>query len=420
VNGPPATDRAEARRRRASSARVALIATLVFTVVYGGVVVLLDVLVTQHLLAEVDRQLSAQLSAPGRRGATTGAGHYGLGIYGEPIEVWTVSDTGRFVSATPGAPPLPPDAWSRSGVPTSHTLASVKFRLLPRRRGNEWRIAGESVAELDHVEDVLVVAEVLAVPVLLVAVFLAALAIGLRSTAPVEEARLRQLEFTADASHELRTPISVIDAEIGVELARLGPPGEVGDDDAGARSYRAALSRLAAESRRLRRIVEDLLWLARFDAAPLPAGVEPIDLCTLASACVERFAPVAAGRSMSLIVLTPPEAVTILAPAEWVDRLAGVLVDNACRYAGEGGSVEVVVAAAGGRAVLAVEDTGPGIPVAERELLFDRFRRGTEEPGGHGLGLAIADGVVRATRGRWRIGTAAAGGARMEVSWPSA
>ncbi len=419
AGGTPAADRAEERRRRASSVRVALIATLVFLVVYGGVVVVLDVLVTKHLLAEVDRQLSTRLSESARR-ATTGGGHYGLGIYGEPIEIWTLNRAGRVVSSTRGAPPLSPEAWSRSGAPTSHTLSSVTFRLLPRHGGSGWRIAGESLTELDHVEDVLAVAEALALPVLLVAVFLAALAIGLRSAAPVEQARRRQLEFTADASHELRTPLSVIDAEIGLELARLEAADPADAGDPGRRSYRAALSRLAAESLRLRRIVEDLLWLARFDAAPLPAGAEPIDLATLASACVERFGPVAAGRSLQLSVVAPGEAVTILAPAEWIDRLAGVLVDNACRYAGEGGSVRVVVSSTGSRASLAVEDSGPGIPLADQRALFDRFRRGTDEPGGHGLGLAIADGIVRATRGRWRIGTAAAGGARMEVSWPSA
>jgi signal transduction histidine kinase len=70
--------------------------------------------------------------------------------------------------------------------------------------------------------------------------------------------------------------------------------------------------------------------------------------------------------------------------------------------------------------VLAVEDSGPGIPLAERERLFDRFRRMSDEPGGHGLGLAIADSIVRSTGGRWRIGEAPAGGAHMEVSWPQA
>jgi len=89
---------------------------------------------------------------------------------------------------------------------------------------------------------------------------------------------------------------------------------------------------------------------------------------------------------------TAPAIIT--APTEWIDRLAAVLVDNACKYAGEGGSVRIEVGRIGPRVVLAVEDTGPGIPLAERERLFDRFRRGTNQAGGHGLGLAMADSVV--------------------------
>ena len=73
--------------------------------------------------------------------------------------------------------------------------------------------------------------------------------------------------------------------------------------------------------------------------------------------------------------------------------------------------------AQGGRVVLVVEDSGPGIPPAERGRLFDRFRRATDHPDGAGLGLAIADSVVRTTGGRWRVADSALGGALMEVSW---
>ena len=98
-----------------------------------------------------------------------------------------------------------------------------------------------------------------------------------------------------------------------------------------------------------------------------------------------------------------------------------MLVDNACKFAGEGGAVRVEVGRVGSRVVFAVEDTGPGIPPAERERLFDRFRRGTNHTGGHGLGLAIADSVVRSTGGKWRVDDAGPdlGGARLEVSWPA-
>jgi two-component system OmpR family sensor kinase len=162
------------------------------------------------------------------------------------------------------------------------------------------------------------------------------------------------------------------------------------------------------------------LWLARFDAAPPPPVSGEIDVATVAEVSAERFSALALARSLDLQlerVGTGPARIT--APAEWIDRLAAVLVDNACKYAGEGGCVRIEVGRVGQRVVLAVEDSGRGIPEAERTRLFDRFRRGTDQARGHGLGLAIGDSVVRSTGGRWQVGSSARlGGARMEVSWP--
>jgi signal transduction histidine kinase len=182
------------------------------------------------------------------------------------------------------------------------------------------------------------------------------------------------------------------------------------------------LDRLARESERLTRIVDDLLWLARFDSTPPSPGSDPIDVTTIAETCTARFSALASSRSLDLQMRrlggTPA---TIVASAEWIDRLAGVLVDNACKYAGSGGTVRVEVGRVGSRIVLAVEDSGPGLARQDREALFDRFRRGDDQAGGHGLGLAIADSVVRSTGGRWRVDDASPdlGGARMEISWPS-
>jgi signal transduction histidine kinase len=245
--------------------------------------------------------------------------------------------------------------------------------------------------------------EIIAGPFLLLAMFGGLLVVGLRALAPVEQSRRRQLEFTADASHELRTPLSVIRAEADVALSA---PRE-------ATEYRDSLRRIQGESHRLRQLVEDMLWLARFDSKPPPPGSEPVDLATLAQACADRFRSVGPAVNAE----TPDGAVLISAPPEWIDRLAGVLVDNACRYAGPDGTVRIEVRAQGSRASLTVEDSGPGIGEAERPLLFDRFHRATEHGSGAGLGLAIGDSIVRSTGGRWHVGDSPLGGALMSVSW---
>src|ERR1019366_7212650 len=208
-------------------------------------------------------------------------------------------------------------------------LGSGTFRLDEVRLDRVWLVAGQSLAEQDHLEGVLRDGEGLAAPVLLLAMFAGSLVIGLRALSPVEQSRRRQLEFTADASHELRTPLSVISAETGIALSA---PRKASD-------YRAALARIQGESQRLRRIVEDLLWLARFDSEPPPPGAEPLDLATIAEECAGRFQRVARSQSPGISVAAAgSEPAWISAPPEWIDRLAGVLVDNACRYAGPAGA----------------------------------------------------------------------------------
>jgi signal transduction histidine kinase len=161
--------------------------------------------------------------------------------------------------------------------------------------------------------------------------------------------------------------------------------------------------------------------LARFDSEPPPPGDEPVDLTAIAEGCADRFGAVAEAQDVAISVVREGDAQAwISAPPEWVDRLTGVLVDNACRYAGRGGTVRIVVNAHGARVSLAVEDSGPGIPAEERPRLFDRFHRATDQGTGAGLGLAIADSVVRSTGGRWRLSDGELGGARLEVAWHGA
>ncbi|HEU4571997.1 MAG TPA: HAMP domain-containing sensor histidine kinase, partial [Candidatus Limnocylindrales bacterium] len=133
-----------------------------------------------------------------------------------------------------------------------------------------------------------------------------------------------------------------------------------------------------------------------------------------------RFAAIAETRRLRLAVTATGSEPIVAAPPEWLDRLLGVLVDNACKYSPDGGTIAVAVDAHGGRVSLTVDDAGPGIPVGERARIFDRFHRATDARSGAGLGLAIADSIVRATQGRWSVGDSPAGGARMSVAWPAA
>jgi len=409
------------------AARVALAATLLVGVVYAASVTILDRAVSARLVASVDTRLRQHLAstADSKHGDGSGRGGGSQALIGQagpghghpdddddvdeaPVFLWRARPGHAAIALTAGAPALPAAWGPAAGRPATVALGASTFRLDQVRQDGSWLVAGQSLAEQQHTMNVLRGGEVLVGPVLLLAMFAGSLIIGLRALSPVEQSRRRQLEFTADASHELRTPLSVIGAEIGIALSA---PRAAAD-------YQAALLRIEGESQRLRRIVEDLLWLARFDSQPPPPGAEPLDLGTIAEQCADRFRAVAHSQSLDISVTEPPQqAAWISAPPEWIDRLTGVLVDNACRYAGPGGSVRLGVATRGNRVSLTVEDSGPGIPAAERHRLFDRFHRATEQGGGAGLGLAIADSIVRSTGGHWRIGESPLGGALFEVSW---
>ncbi|HEX5268794.1 MAG TPA: HAMP domain-containing sensor histidine kinase [Acidimicrobiales bacterium] len=393
---------------------MAAVTTALIAVLYVAVGAILDVVVVGRMTHQVDHRLAGVLDDATSQSLPLGEvvrppdRSQGRDLDDAPVLLWRVGARGDVTALSPGAPALPRRAWSPAAEMTA-SLSASRFRLAARRINSGWLVAGESLAEPGHVRGVLLVAEAAVAPVILLSIYLGSLVIGLKAAAPVERTRRRQLEFTADASHELRTPLSVIEAEVGLALSapRLAP------------YYRSSLGRVAQEGRRLHEIVEDLLWLARFDAEPPPPGDEPVDLAPIAAACAERFEALAESRGLNL-ALEPdgaPGRAFVRAPPEWIDRLLGVLVDNACRYSPAGGTVSIAVGAVGARAFVVVEDDGPGIPGPERERLFDRFHRASDQPGGAGLGLAIADSVVSSTGGRWRIGESPSGGARMEVSW---
>jgi signal transduction histidine kinase len=392
----------------AHAAKVAAAASLFVGIVYAGCAAVLDQVVSTRLTQSVDERLGQQLADAQESGPSAASTDDDDDVDSTPVFLWHETRAGPVAQPGTAAPVLPATLRLRPGRAVNARLPSGQFRLLAETSDGVTLIAGQSMASDDHLTSLLREGETLAAPILLLAMFCGALTIGLRALLPVEQSRRRQLELTADASHELRTPLSVIRAETSVALSAPRKPGE----------YRAVLTRIEGESNRLRRIVEDLLWLARFDSMPPEPGDEPLDLATIAAAGADRFRALAASQGFEVQVATDgPGPAWIVAPPEWIDRLAGVLLDNACRYAGRGGVVRVSVGQRGNRVTMTVEDSGPGIAAEHRDRLFDRFHRSTEQGGSAGLGLAIADSIVRTTDGQWRLGDSELGGALFEVSW---
>jgi two-component system, OmpR family, sensor histidine kinase CiaH len=404
---------------RAASIRVALATTAVVAAVYLAIAAAVVAITTQNLTSQIDASLRDTLahisrgpggpSGPGGSGGEGGFRPPDKGPFNTPAIVWTIQPDGTVFSSDATA--VLPAAYYGATSPVTVGIGDATVRIAGGTAPDgDHVVVGQTLDAVGQAQSTIVLAELLIGPILLIIVFLGAVAIGRRVAAPIEQARQRQMEFTADASHELRTPLSVIEAHTSLALAQ----------DRSEAWYRSAFERIDREGRRMRRLVDDLLWLARFDVTQGQPNAEPIDVGVLAAQTTDRFGIVAQTRQLALNVEASPGSNVVTVPPEWLDRLLGVLLDNACKYSPQGGSIRVSVAPEGARIRLSVDDSGPGIPEEERVRIFDRFHRASNAAGGAGLGLAIADAIVRATNGRWRIATSPAGGASMSVTWPRA
>lgn len=386
---------------------VALGVTLAGGLLLFGVLAASDALFVRDSAQNVDEQLLARyrVVATGPQELATAERGASRTVAGEML-VWEMNPAGG-VAFTPGAPwDLPAGYRQLSG------FATVRMDGHPMRlyggplEGGDRVVLGRSLESVDSGRQGVTQSQLIVFPVALVAVFLGALAVARWVATPLDRARQEQLRFTAEASHELRTPLAVLQGEVSLALSRERDAGE----------YRAALQRVSGEADRLARLVEDLLWLARFEAQPGTPPAEAVRLDGAAAEAVRRFEVVASRRRLDLSLTTEGQP-EVLAPPPWIDRLLGVLLANARTYTPAGGRVAVHVDGGAGRARLIVDDSGPGIPAAERSRVFSRFHRGTTAGDGAGLGLAIADAVVRSLRGTWEVTTSPLGGARLAVTW---
>lgn len=223
--------------------------------------------------------------------------------------------------------------------------------------------------------------------------------------ARLQAAQRTQRQFVADASHELRSPITALNAGIQGLAAHPDPP-----------TLATVCEELLTETARLDRLVASLLVLARADERGLPLHLEDVDLDDLAERQRTRLR-----RTTGLAVHGRVNPVRVRGDRHQLDQVMRNLVDNAERHARS--QVHISVSTDGAYAAVEVSDDGPGIPPADRERVLQRFVRldehRSQRHGGSGLGLAIVAEVIAAHGGTVRVTESAEGGARLQIRLPS-
>ena len=240
-----------------------------------------------------------------------------------------------------------------------------------------------------------------------------------KSTRPVEESMDRMRRFMADAAHELRTPITVLRSRADVTLQRPREPAEL----------IASLRAMDAESRRLGRIVDDLMTLARADAGERVIERRRVSLDDIALDAADAARAMADAKGVAMQMSEFDEA--------WVDgepvslrQLLMILLDNAVKFTPAGGTVTLAVGVRSGHPTLEVKDTGAGISAADRPQIFDRFYRGdpartrgaesSDQTGGAGLGLSIATWIADVHGAVIEVESDPESGATFTVRFPKA
>jgi len=230
--------------------------------------------------------------------------------------------------------------------------------------------------------------------------------------ARIEAAFLRVTQFTADASHELRTPVSLIRTEAEIALRKSRGDGE----------YKDALQHILLEAERTSSLIERLLALARADAGHESLDFQTLELRELVRKSCEDWREVTAQRHLEFTSKIANRDLYITGDKTALRRLLNVLLDNAVKYTPAHGTIEVTLEEKDENALLRVRDTGIGISEEDQARIFERFYRAdkarSREAGGVGLGLAIAEWIVEQHRGSITVESAPGKGATFMVRLP--
>ena len=220
----------------------------------------------------------------------------------------------------------------------------------------------------------------------------------------------QQAQFVSDASHELRTPIAVIQGYVKM-LDRWGK-----DDE---KVLEESIAAIKAETEHMKTLVEQLLFLARGDSGRQQLSPEPMDLAALMAEVLDEYRMIDSAHEWRQGSMTPAP---VSADPALIKQAARILVDNAVRYTPEGGSIRLSAGMADGRAFFEVQDGGIGIAEEDVPRIFDRFFRAdparARASGGTGLGLSIARWIVERHDGHFEVLSRQELGTRIRVLLP--
>jgi signal transduction histidine kinase len=229
---------------------------------------------------------------------------------------------------------------------------------------------------------------------------------------PIYQSYQQIQQFTADAAHELRTPLAV--ARIAVESVL---DGEIVEPET-----RTNLEIAQRQVRHLSRLAEDLLWLSRLEAKQLPLRSQPCCLNELVSDLEEELAPLALANAIDLRLEIPHKPLYVSGDSDRLYQAIANLINNAIQYTPAGGKVTIRLASVDRTAVVTVRDNGIGIAAEDLPHIFDRFYRvqadRARSTGGTGLGLAIVRAIVKAHHGNIQVESQLAVGSTFTVTLP--
>ncbi len=239
------------------------------------------------------------------------------------------------------------------------------------------------------------------------------LALSGRALAPARRAFQRQREFVADASHEVRTPLTIVRGN--AEMLEVSAGDRLNNEE------KRYLRGIVGQTRYLERLTEDLSRLARMDRGDAPLRIEEIELKALLEEAAADARLLVGGTGVEVRVSSPQ--VRLRADRDRIREVLLILLDNAVRAVGGGGHVTLAARETENGVDLEVVDDGPGIPEEHRRLVFERFHRvdtgRSRREGGSGLGLAIAKAIVEAHGGAISAERAPGGGAAIRLHLPA-